>query len=153
MINSVKWLTLSSEDQQINLSIQKKSFKIGEKVIFNANYYDETLEPINNANLELEIYSGNFDQKLQFNQVGNGLYETEFAPTEDGIYEYKLLSDGKILKEKSTYSFNVEPVELESITRTSNRKLLQNLSNLSNGKYYDISNTTGLNKGLEIEIG
>ncbi len=150
LINSIKWLSLSSEDQQINLTTQKKSFKIGEQVIFNANYYDETLEPINNADLELEIYSKNFNQKLLFNQIGNGLYETEFTPTQEGIYKYKLLLDGKLLKEKQNYSFNVEPIELESITQTSNRKLLKDLSNFTNGKYYDIKNISDLNKRIKI---
>jgi len=146
LINSIKWLSLSPKDQQINLATQKKSFKIGEKVIFDANYYDETLEPLNNANLALDIFSKNFNQKLLFKQMGNGLYETEFTPTQDGIYKYKLLSEGKLLKEKSNYSFNVEPIELESISKTSNRKLLKDLSYSTNGKYYDIANISDLNK-------
>ncbi|MCB0749654.1 MAG: hypothetical protein KDC90_19515, partial [Ignavibacteriae bacterium] len=55
LINSVKWLGLNNDDQKFALTTQKKTFRLGEKIIFSASYYDDTYEPINNASIEVNI--------------------------------------------------------------------------------------------------
>ncbi|MFZ1288813.1 MAG: FixH family protein [Melioribacteraceae bacterium] len=142
LINSIKWLSLNSENQKFNLKTQKKIFSIGEKVIFNANYYDDTFEPINDANLEVEIQFEKSSQKVLLNPIDKGLYETEFIPNESGTYHYKLISENERLNFSS--SFFVDPIELELLTKKSDRNFLRELSYSTNGKYYDINSVENL---------
>ncbi|MBK8945795.1 MAG: hypothetical protein IPM32_11080 [Ignavibacteriae bacterium] len=141
LINSIKWLSLNADRQKFSLKTQKKIFSIGEKVIFNANYYDDTFEPIIDANLEIEIQHEKSSQKIILNPIGNGIYETELTPNFAGTYNYKIQSENKNLNFSST--FFVEQIELESLEKKSDRNFLRELSNSTNGKYFDINSING----------
>lgn len=146
IINSIKWLSFNKDNQKLNLKTQKKIYSIGEKVIFSANYYDDTFEPINDENIEIEISNDNNSHKIVLNSIGSGLYEGEFIPNKAGKYNYK----SEINNSKFSNSFMVEPVEIENIVKNSDRNFLRQLAIATNGNYYDIDNSDEITNKLNL---
>ena len=146
IINSIKWLSINKDNQKFNLKTQKKVYSIGEKVMFSANYYDDTFEPVNDAIIEIEISSENNSHKVVLNSLGNGLYEGEFIPNKSGKYNYKT----EINNSKFSNSFIVEPVEIENIVKSSDRNFLRQLASLTNGSYFDLTNSSELSNKLNL---
>ncbi len=144
LINSIKWLSLQHKSDKLSLSTQKKSFNLGEKVVFSANYYSDTFDPISDANIEVELGNENQKQKISLQSLGNGLYEAEYIPNISGYYKYKSVINNIVNQDDSKGSFLVEPIELELVQTQSNRELLRELSQSTSGKYYDINNFESL---------
>lgn len=145
IFNSVKWLTLKNDNNRFNVSSSKKSYSLGETIEFNASLYDETMEPVNNALIQLEIGMDESKNISTFNSIGNGLYETSINLNKPGLYSFtaKLLPQGHDLKAISG-KFNIEPFEAELIESQMNKELLVSLANVTNGKFFPKNNSDEL---------
>lgn len=150
VLNSVKWLTIKNEDEQFTANPIKKSFKIGESVIFNSNLYNEVFEPVNNAKIILEIKGDNYTETFNFYNISPGLYETKTEIKNPGRYSYSAkLFDNNVEKKSINGIFEIEPIELEYITKKMDKVFLKNLAQQSGGKYFNITTTENLNNLLQ----
>ncbi|MEE9431587.1 MAG: hypothetical protein V3V16_11130 [Melioribacteraceae bacterium] len=141
IFNSVKWLSINNDDDRFNITLTKKSFNLGETIVFSASVYDETLVPVNTASIQLEINNS----ISSFNSIGNGFYECEVNIGKPGSYQYKakILDNNKntnIAKGK----FNIETTEIEFVESRMNKELLISLTNVSDGKYFSVNNSKEL---------
>ncbi|UCH66339.1 MAG: hypothetical protein JSW63_04205, partial [Ignavibacterium sp.] len=54
ILNSVKWLNASDENKRVNIRTLKKNYSSGELIEFEAQVYDESINPVADAELKLE---------------------------------------------------------------------------------------------------
>lgn len=142
ILNSIKWLSIVGEKQFFNATPSKRNYRLGEKIIFNANLYDEIFEPINNREIVLRLSNTNNKFEYSFSQIADGIYEAEALLDEPGKYNYtvELVNNPRKLKPVSG-SINIDPIELELIKRELNSRFLKAISLTTGGKFSKIDET------------
>ena len=136
ILNSIKWLSIGGEEQFFSVFIPKKNYKLGEKIIFNANLYDEIFEPLNNQEVVLTLNGPTDGIEYSFSQIADGIYEVEALMDEPGQYNYtaQLADNPRKLKPVSG-KIIVEPIELELVERKLNSRFLESISLTTGGKF------------------
>ena len=138
IFSSARWLNAPDDQKKVRIKTSKKIYSSNELVEFSAQVYDESFNPVNDAELNLKIISGDFKEELNLTSVGGGLYEGSFSSTKNGDYVFNGTAsiDGKSLGEDKG-SFNVGDVEIEMIDSRMNYDFLNLLSTQTSGKYFD----------------
>ena len=147
--NSIKWLS-TKKDKQMFISTTKDIFNAGESIEFIGNVYDETSTPINDALVEIEIYSNNFKENLILNSTKNGIYNGSIEINKSGSFNYKgkiTLNNGKI--ESVEGKFLISDVKIENINFVLNSNYLKFISDNSSGKSFEIENYSELFSKIE----
>ena len=85
IINCVKWLNASDEQKQVRIKTSKKVYALGEDVEFSAQVYDQSFNPINDAEVNIKIKNGNLTEEINLTAVGNGLYEGTYQTNKTEI--------------------------------------------------------------------
>lgn len=139
LANSVKWLSNIDNKKQVQLSTNKKVYAAGEEVEITAQVYDETLEPVDNAEVEIRTSGNNDERTIYLKNTGNGLYEGTFSSLQAGNYTINAEAgiSGNILGTDNT-NFSIGEVNIELADLTANSVLLKQLASLTNGEYYYI---------------
>jgi len=142
---SLKWLRDESSRDKFIISSDKKIYSNVESIFLTAELYDEALNPVTNAEIEAELINSE-NEKIPF----------RFTYDSDGLYEYQIenliADDYKITAysyinnspyKSAELNFSVENQNLELNSTLMNFEFLNNLSTVSNGKFYyleDINN-------------
>lgn len=143
--NSIKWLSLNVEKKLFNVKTEKKSYKIGEQIIFSGNLFNELYEPIIDGAINLEVYNSSINEKYTLNNIGNGLYEVEVKLSTPGKYQYRATTNNNSELFRSVAGvLNIEPAEIELIERKMNKKYLKSLATKTGGRYLNIDQATSL---------
>jgi hypothetical protein len=150
IINSARWLNAPEDKKRVRISTSKKIYSIGEPVEFSAQVYDESFNPVNDAEVKLNIIKNDFKSELMLNSIGNGLYEGEFQPNQNGDFSFSgsAIIDGKILGSDKG-SFNVGDVEIEFLNTRMDYPFLNSLSVQSDGKYFEPNQIKDLLKKVD----
>jgi len=136
ILNSVKWLNAKEENKQVTIKTSKKVYSLGEDVDFTAQVYDQTFNPVSNAEVQVNI-SGGGNSQINLNSVGNGLYTGTFRTNNPGDFSFSgdaLLDGKKIGSDKG--SFNLGETDIEMMNPRMNYDFLNLLANQSNGKFF-----------------
>ncbi|MCG6913291.1 hypothetical protein LJE86_05190 [bacterium BMS3Abin03] len=141
ILNSVKWLNTSDENKQVKIETSKKNYSLGEEVEFKGQVYDESLNPVSDAEVQLNITSGNERYGLNLSSVGNGLYEGSIRIDKKGDFNYtgRASLNGKTLGTDKGI-FNVGDLDIEMLNPRMNYEYLNLLANETKGKYFDETN-------------
>jgi CARDB len=136
ILNSVKWLNASDTDKRVNIKSIKKNYSLGEVIEFTAQVYDESINPVSDAEVKLIISSQNDTYELDLQSIGNGLYEGQIKINEKGDYNFsgKVSLDGKEIGTDNG-RFNVGELDVEMINPRMNFALLNLLANETNGEF------------------
>jgi hypothetical protein len=136
--NAVRWLTTREESKPIRIAPSKEVFTGGEPVEFNAQVYDKTYRPIEDAEVKVILRKGNETQETVLDPIGNGLYEGKLDGLGEGEYQFSgtaSLSGQQLGEEKG--KFTVGALEIEFQQTRMNKPLLEQLAYRSGGKYFD----------------
>lgn len=138
IFSSARWLNAPDDQKKVRIKTSKKIYSSDELVEFSAQVYDESFNPVNDAEVNLKINNGDFKEELNLTSVGGGLYEGRFSSTKNGDYIFNgtATTNGKSLGEDNG-SFNVGDVEIEMIDSRMNYEFLNLLSTQTNGKYFN----------------
>jgi hypothetical protein len=141
ILSSVRWLNTKEDHKQFSIKTAKKLYSPGEQVEFNAQIYDQTFNPVIDADVNVSIKSDNKSFEVNLNSIGSGLYEGIFQTNQTGDFtftgwgyknNYKLGSDnGK---------FNIGETDIEMVNPTMNSDYLSLLANQTGGKFFYNSN-------------
>ncbi len=139
--SSVKWLNTKEDHKQVTIKTSKKIYSLGEQVEFNAQVYDQTFNPVSDADVNIKIKSGDENYSLNLNSLGNGLYEGAFQTNKPGDYTFS----GDAVQNKNKLGsdngkFNVGEVDIEMSNPQMNYEYLSLLSNQTGGKFFYNSN-------------
>ncbi len=141
IIGSVKWLNTKEDHKQVTIKTSKKLYSPGEQVDFNAQVYDQTFNPVSDADVNVKIKSGSDNYEVNLNPLGNGLYEGTFQTNKPG--DYTFAGDATVNNTKlgtDNGKFNIGEVDIEMLNPRMNYNYLSLLSNQTGGKFFYNSN-------------
>ena len=145
ILNSVKWLNTSSKQKQVTIKTSKKNYSSGENIDFTGQVYDETFNPISDAEVKVKVNGEKENYNLTLSAVGNGLYEGSLQINKAGNYRY---SGEAIQNEKELGTdagkFNIGEVDIEMINPQMNYSFLNSLANETGGKFFNVSDDNQL---------
>jgi len=137
ILNCVKWLNTTEEQDIISVKTSKKNYSSGEMIEFLARVSDESLNPVDDADIKLKISSSQNSYEVDMLNAGKGLYEGTLLLNESGDFNFEaeIFREG-ILLGKDDGTFNVGEIEIELINPVMNYGLLKLLADESGGNYY-----------------
>lgn len=147
--NSIKWLNTDLDIKRFQLRTHKDIYTRGEPVKFIAEYYDESLQPINDGNIQLTFDNFTPKSKVNFISEGDGKYSAQIENMPDGNYNFTAIAQNKNDDfETENGSFLVEKTNIEFVDPILDKNFLTKLSELSGGKYFEVDDFPILLKRL-----
>lgn len=137
--NSIRWLTTREDEKRIRVNPSKDVFSEGEPIDFTAQAYDDNLNPIENANIELNIKDREKQYTLSLDHITRGQYEGMLAGIPEGEYSYeaRVGIENQLIGTDSG-NFSVGGSNAEFIETRMNENLLRQMAERSGGKYFDV---------------
>lgn len=137
IFNSVKWLNTSEDQKQVSIKTSKKLYALGEDVEFAAQVYDAAFNPVNDAEVKINIRSGEDNYEINLSSIGSGLYEGAFQTNAAGDYTFSgsAYLNGKKLGDDAG-RFNMGEVDIEMVDTRMNYEFLNSLANQTNGEFF-----------------
>lgn len=150
ILNSVKWLNTREDQKLVSIKPSKKTYSIGEPVEFTAQVYNETFDPVTDAQVDINVTSGKDKYSIHLNSIGNGIYEGTLITSKHGDYSFsgKAKLDNRDIG-KDDGKFSIGDVEIEMLNTSMDKDFLNLLANQTGGKYYPVSETDELIASLE----
>lgn len=134
---TVRWLTTRDEDRRIRISTSKETFTADEPVEFSGQIYDETLRPIDDAQITLTVKSRTQRDDLTMTSLGNGQYDARTRPLPEGEYTFEgVVRRNGAESGRAAGSFSVGESNAEFLETRANALLLRQLSARSGGRFY-----------------
>jgi hypothetical protein len=145
----VKWLSISQKNKQFNITTDKKTYFQNEQVEFTAELYDQTFNPIDTANITLQVSENGHKTNMNFSPQGNGIYTFNYAPSVTGDFSYEAKTGINSSIIKSNFGrFSIEEIQAEKLDTQMNPGFLKSLAKATNGEYYSIDNYSNLKEKL-----
>ena len=137
IFSSARWLNAPDDQKKVRLKTSKKIYSANEMVEFSGQVYDESFNPVNDAEVKLTINGREFKEELNLTSVGGGLYEGSLTTIKNGDYVFNGTAsiNGKLLGDDKG-SFNVGDVDIEMIDSRMNYEFLNLLATQTKGKYF-----------------
>ncbi len=148
--SSVKWLNAKENDKQVTIKTSKRLYSLGEPVEFTAQVYDQTFNPVSNAQVTVNVKSDSGSSSLTLNSIGNGLYEGTFRTNKTGDYSFSgsaVQNNNKLGSDAG--KFNLGEVDIETINPRMNYEYLSLLSKQTGGTFYYNRNYSSLFETLK----
>lgn len=133
----LQWLTVTEEMAKVRIKPTKSKYLQTERVVFNGQIYDESLNPVDNAKVVVKINKGKEVFEVQLPQVSSGLYSADLGNFAEGDYSYtaEAFLGNKSLG-KVNGKFTVEKSNLELVDFRSRFEFLRYISKTSGGKFF-----------------
>ena len=144
--NAIQWLTTREADQPVRVQPTQSVFDSRETVTFNGQVYDESLEPIGDADVEVTVTAPDeTSTPYPMDAEGGGQYRLTVGTLPAGTYEYTATGrlENEILGEDRG-TFAVGSVALEYLAPRANPSLLQQISLRSGGRLVPEDSITAL---------
>ena len=137
IISSSRWLNAPDDQKKVKIKTSKKFYSSGEVVEFSAQVYDESFNPVNDAEVKININSKDSKDEINLNSIGGGLYEGSISFSKNGDYLFKGIAsiNGKSLGEDKG-SFNIGDVDIEMVDTRMNYEFLSLLAAQTKGQYF-----------------
>ncbi len=136
IINSLKWLNASDVNKRVSIKSLKKNYSLDEMVEFSAQVYNESLNPVSDADIIIKITSESNNYELNLEQRGNGLYEGGIRINTKDDYKYSgEVRLGDELLGTDNGIFNVGDMDIEMINPKMDFEFLNLIANESKGSF------------------
>ncbi len=136
MERSVKWLFNKEDIQRIQIQPDKEVYQIGETVQFSGEVFDEFYNPLNDAEVEIQIQTSEFKQNDIFTEQ-NGFYRYQTSGLPPGTYQFKIrATDGERVIGTKNGRFIIEELELEMRQTEANITLMKEIASRSGGEFW-----------------
>ncbi len=138
--NVVRWLVARDDNKELKVEPLKEIFSQGEAVDFLGQAYNASYQPINDANIHVEVTALTSRQRFEtiLRPLENGRYEGQIEALPEGDYSFTAtaLAGGADLG-KSEGRFSVGEQSIEFADTKMNKALLQQIAAVSGGEYAD----------------
>lgn len=143
--NTLKWLSVPDDKKQVIISTSRKVYSAGETVEFSAQVYDESFNPVSDAEVEVIVKGNGNNITSTLSAVNTGIYEGDINVTLPGYYNYSGSAsvNGSIIGTDEG-SFSIGEVNPELENNRMNIELLKRLALISGGDYYTPENSDEL---------
>ncbi len=151
--NLIQWLTTPEDDQPVRIQPEQVVFDGSEPIMFTGQVYDESLNPIPDAIVTLEVTAPDgATYPYTMDNVGNGRFALRVNSLPEGAYSYSAQAtrmDAALGTD--TGSFTVGEINIEYLNLTSNETLLRQLSYQSGGHFFTDASLGSLNEILSAD--
>ena len=136
----IRWLVTRENGSTLRVEPSKEFFSRGEKAEFTIEAYNQSYQPLENADVRMEIEHKNFGQKFQatIQPVGSGRFggSVDMLPEGDFTYRATAALNG-VETGSATGRFSVGEQSIEFSDTKMNKPLLQQMAAASGGSYSD----------------
>lgn len=142
---AVRWLSTQEEEKPLTVRPLKDVFSGQEPVELLAQVYDETLQPVDNAEVRVTLEGAASGQEVIAEPRGSGRYLAVFEGLGTGTYAYsaKATANGIDLgNDRGSFSVGELTVEFQDVRPQ--ESLLEQLADRSGGRFYRVGELGGL---------
>lgn len=136
--NMVQWLTAPENDQRVRVTPTASTFDGSESVMITGQVYDESLRPVSDAELTLDLVADDLrEYPYTLQNEGGGRYSLTLESLPEGVYEYRAqaMRLGESLGSDQG-SFSVATLGLEYRQMNTDAALLRQIALRSGGRYF-----------------
>ena len=136
--NAVRWLTTLEDSRKIRVQASKHSYTTQEAVEFSAQVYDDTYQPLDDAQIEVRAQNGSETNSILLNALGSGQYQGAFESLRESEYKYTatVMEHGATIgTDQGTFSVGGQNAEF--LETRKNKSLLEQIAAQTGGRYYD----------------
>jgi hypothetical protein len=150
ILSSVKWMNTREDQKLVNIKTTKKIYQLGEPVEFSAQVYNETLNPVEDAEISVDIKSDKESYNINMNSAGSGIYDGTLITNKSGDYKFvgSAKQKGKVLGTDNG-KFSIGDVDVELINPRMDKDFLNLLATQTNGKFIYGNNYSQLFKIIQ----
>lgn len=143
--NAIRWLTTQEDSRRIRIQSSKQIYTAQDAVEFTAQVYDDTYQPLEDAQVEVRVRNGSDTSPIVLNAVGSGQYHGEFESLREGEYTFTatVTANGAAIGSDQG-TFSVGGLNAEFLDTRMNKSLLQQIAAQTGGQYYDGDNIGSL---------
>lgn len=138
--NVVRWLVTREENKELQVVPSKEIFSQGETVDFLGQSYNANYQPVDNADIKVEMTSSTSSQRYEtiLQPLERGRYEGTIEGLPEGDYSFKAMArrDDQVIG-MTHGRFSVGEQSVEFADTRMNKPLLQQIAALSGGSYTD----------------
>ena len=148
--NALRWLTAREDARRVRVAPVQESFSSGNPVEFRAQVYDESLQPVDEAQVQVSLRVKGQPVQVLLTPKGTGQYEGTFEGLPEGTYQYdaSAMVGGRLVgTDRGTVT--VEESAVEFLRTTMDRQLLQLVAQRSGGKFYDAEELQNLPRDIQ----
>ncbi len=133
--NAVRWLGVPEGSRAVRLRAERSTIRSGEEIVLSVQAYNESLEPVEEADVRVRFLEPEGQNALQAVEEENGLYRTVLRPIQPGRYraEAEAVWRGRLLG-KDTTEFAVSPFEPEFMDTRARPEALSALAGETGGR-------------------
>ena len=136
--NLTQWLTTPEDDRRVRVAPVQDVFGGGEAIQFTGQVYDESLNPVGDASVTMEVTAPDGARyPYTMNPVGNGRYVLDIGSLPEGTYSYEASGTRNDLTlGTDNGAFAVGTLTLEFKETRANAALLRQIAQRSGGRFY-----------------
>lgn len=152
LANSVRWLTTQEENKHVRIEPNRKFYQAGERIDFLGQVYDESMQPVEQAEVNLEITGPTLSKpmELALESSGNGRYTATIPqglPKGDYTYKGTASQNGNALGTDDG-RFNVGDFNVELSEPRMRSDILRAMAERTGGKFYTPETAANLLKDI-----
>lgn len=143
--NVVRWLTAADDERRFRVTPDRDAFSSLEAPSFTGQVYDESLQPVDGADVLITATSADATSSIVLSPLGNGQYAGTSTLLPPGDYTYTATARaGAVTLGEDRGTFSVGGLDPEFVETKMNRLSLEGLSSRTGGVYFDVGGMEGL---------
>jgi len=143
----IRWLATRERDKFVRVEPSKEFYAQGEPIEFSAQVYNQSYQPVENADVHLSVYSKQNTQRYEtvLSSLGSGRYEGSIENLPEGEFTYRATA----LNDRDTLGTSIGRISIgeqsvEFAETKMNKPLLKQMANASGGEYSDANSFSAL---------
>jgi len=135
--NGLRWLAVRDEDKQVRIVPSKQLYNLGEPVRILAQVYDESFNPLSDAEVPVTVQGEGKSYNLVLAAIGGGRYEATMRNLPAGDYSFagRAAANGREIG-RDEGRFSIGEIGLEFLQPSMNAELLRALAARTGGRFY-----------------
>ena len=149
--NTLQWITTREDDRPVRVQPIDDLFSGNAPIQFSGQVYDESLNPVNGASIEVNVIaSDSIQYPYTMEPIGNGQYILDIGALPEGTYRYRstATSNGTLLGEDQG-TFAVGSLTVEFNETRADGLLMRTLAQRSGGESFSVENISQIPDYLE----
>ena len=134
----------NKEDKSLFRVSTKSSFDETQRVVFNAELYNDSFEPISNQEITLKVVNEDGEDFPFTFSPSADVYRADIGILPAGNYTYSAFTNSGGKKLSKSGQFSVSPVVLEQLNTQADHNLLFNLAERNDGQMVETSDVKSL---------
>jgi hypothetical protein len=150
--NANRWLTTEEENKRVRIAPSRKLYQAGERIDLLGQVYDESYQPIEQADVSIHITGSRLSKPLDIalEAAGNGRFVAaipEGLPKGDYTYQGSAAANGHVIGTDDG-RFNVGDFNIELAETRMRSDILRQMAERTGGKFYTPEQAASLLKDI-----